>query len=107
MDSLRQLSLVGWPGTSSSFLVARTLTYTVGKWTTVRIRIKTSTSSDGYVLASVNGDPFVGVTNVPVFRSAATDYRPKWGSYRGVDPSQSYGDDTVEHKEISAQKIAN
>jgi hypothetical protein len=97
-----------WPGTSSNFLVARPLTYTIGEWTTVRIRIKTSTSSSasGYVLASVNGDPFVGVTNVPVFRPSSTDYRPKWGSYRGVDPSQPYGDDTVEHREISAQKIA-
>jgi hypothetical protein len=56
-----------WPGTSSNFLVARPLTYTIGEWTTVCIRIKTSTSSGGYVLASVNGDPFTGVTNVPCF----------------------------------------
>jgi hypothetical protein len=73
----------------------------------VRIRIRTSTTSDGYVLASVNGDPFVGVTGVAVYRLGSTDYRPKWGSYRAVDTLQPYGDDTVGQMDISAQRIAN
>lgn len=94
-----------WPGTAANFIVARSFTYSVGEWTTVRIRIRTSTTSDGYVLASVNGDPFVGVTGVGVYRPGSTDYRPKWGSYRGVDTSQPYGDDTVEQMDISVQRI--
>ena len=94
-----------WPGTATTFLVARPLTYSVGEWTSVRIRIRTSTTSDGSVLASVNGDPFVGVTGVAVYRPGSTDYRPKWGSYRAVDTSKPYGDDTVEHTDISAQRI--
>jgi len=94
-----------WSGTATTFAVARPLTYVVGDWTTVRIRIRTSTSADGSVLASVNGDPFTGVTGVAVYRPQATDYRPKWGSYREVSTSHPYGDDIVEHMDISAQRI--
>lgn len=95
-----------WPGTSGNFLVARTLPFTVGEWTAVRIRVTTSPSATGSVLASVNGDPFQGVRNVPVFRPASTDSRPKWGSYRGVDAARPYADDVVEHRTVSAGRVA-
>jgi hypothetical protein len=94
-----------WPGTSSGFIVARSFPIAIGDWMTVRIRVKVDTSARGLVLASVNGDPFSGATGVPVFRPASTDYRPKWGSYRGVDGTQPYGDDVVEHMDVSAARL--
>ena len=36
-------------------------------------------------MASINGDGYSGVSGVPVFRPDATDYRPKWGLYRGIN----------------------
>ena len=95
-----------WPGNASNFIVARSYTFTANEWTTVRIRVRTSTTADGAVLASVNGDAFSGVTGVPVYRPEATDYRPKWGSYRGVDADEPYGEDVVEHRNVSAGRVA-
>ncbi len=96
-----------WPSSSGNFIVARTYTYAVDEWTTLRIRVKTSsaTSIDGELRASVNGDPLSGVTGVPMYRAGSTDYRPKWGSYRGVGTSEPYGDDTVEQRDVWAGRV--
>ena len=91
-----------WPGTASNFIVARNYSFAVDNWTAVRIRVRTATAADGEVRGSVNGDALSGATNVAVYRPASTDYRPKWGSYRGVDTGEPYGDDTVEHKDVWA-----
>jgi hypothetical protein len=91
-----------WPGTASNFIVARSYSYPIDNWTTIAIRVKTSTASAGEVRASINGDTMTGASNVPVFRPDSTDYRPKWGSYRGVGTTEPYGDDFVEHRDVWA-----
>lgn len=94
-----------WSGNSRGFTVARKFHWTPGVWETVRIRITTSESNTGAVLVSVNGDEFQGVRGVALFRPDATDYRPKWGLYRGTAKNMPFGDDYVEHKDISARKL--
>lgn len=94
-----------WPGNSRNFIVARKFAWKPGEWQTVKIRIKVSKEGKGEVTASVNGDAFQGATNVPVYRPDATDYRPKWGLYRGVTKDMPYGDNWVEHKNASARKL--
>jgi hypothetical protein len=94
-----------WPGTASNFIVARSYGYAVDTWTTIKIRVRTSTTTDGEVRGSVNGDALAGASGVAVFRPESTDYRPKWGSYRGVDTTDPYGDDTVEHMDVWAGKV--
>jgi hypothetical protein len=96
-----------WPGTASNFIVARNYTYTPDSWTTSRIRVRTATSASGEVRGSVNGDALAGPTGVAVFRPESTDYRPKWGTYRGVDTSEPYGDDSVEHREVWAGRASS
>jgi len=93
-----------WPGKARSATVVREFPWTPAVWQTVRVRIKTSLTGDGEVLASINGDPFQGVRGVAVYRPDATDYRPKWGLYRGVKTGLQLGNDYVEHKNISAEK---
>jgi hypothetical protein len=94
-----------WPGTASNFIVARSYTFAVDAFTTIRIRVRTSTAADGEVRGSVNGDALAGATAVAVYRPQSTDYRPKWGSYRGVGTGEPYGDDTVEHRDVWAGKV--
>jgi len=96
-----------WPGTASNFIVARNYTFALDTFTTIRIRVRTSTSANGEVRGSVNGDALAGATNVAVFRPESTDYRPKWGSYRGVDTTDPYGDDVVEHRDVSAVRVGD
>lgn len=95
-----------WPGHEKSSIVAREFAWKPGTWQTVRIRVKTSPTADGAVTVSVDGDAFQGVTNVAVFRPEADDYRPKWGLYRGAKSGMTMGDDFVEHKNVSAIRIA-
>jgi hypothetical protein len=57
------------------------------------------------VLVSVNGDDFQGAKAVALFRPDATDYRPKWGLYRGTTPKLPAGESWVEHKDASARKL--
>ena len=71
----------------------------------IRDRIKTSNTSDGKILVSVNGDEFQGVKDVAVYRPDATAYRPKWGLYRGTAENLPPGGSYVEHKEASAEKM--
>ena len=94
-------------GTQSGFTVARSFTYTAGSAKTVKVRIKTtsSTATNGIVQGSVDGDTLSGRTNIGVFRPSATSYRPKWGFYRGVGTNDSIGDDSVTHTNVTANKI--
>jgi hypothetical protein len=94
-----------WSGTARNSSVAREFAWKPGTWQTVRVRIKTSPSNDGEVLASIDGDELQGVRGIAVFRPDATDYRPKWGLYRGVKAGMLFGDDYVEHKNVSAEKV--
>ena len=96
-----------WPGTASNFIVARTYGYAVDAWTTIAIRVRTSTVATGEVRGSLNGDAYSGSTNVAVFRPESSDYRPKWGSYRGVDTAEPYGDDVVEHMNVWAGRTGS
>lgn len=92
-------------GAEKKSVTAREFDWTPGKWQTVRIRIKTSETGDGEVLASVDGDEFQGARGITVNRAGANDYRPKWGLYRGVIPGLPIGEDYVEHRNISAQPV--
>ncbi|HEY8993672.1 MAG TPA: heparin lyase I family protein [Lacunisphaera sp.] len=96
-----------WSGDAKGFSDVRVVTWKPHTWQTFRIRIKTSRENDGEIVASIDGDAFQGIKNVPVFRPDATDYRPKWGLYRGIDKERPMpmGDDWVEHKDASAQKL--
>jgi hypothetical protein len=91
-------------GTSSGFTVAHSYSFSTGSSITSTIRIKVSTSSAGILQSSVNGGSFSGKTGINLYRPSATNYRPKWGSYRGVSSSSPYGNDTVEQTAISATK---
>jgi hypothetical protein len=85
------------------FKIARQFTWKPGQWQTVRIRVKTTPKAEGELTASIGGDEFKGVSGLPMFRPQSTDYRPKWGFYRGVTPEMH--DDWVEHKDATARKL--
>jgi len=98
-----------WPGTSSNFIVARSYNWVPDTWQNLRLRITTSVAgaNTGELRASVNGDALEGVTGVPMYRPDSTDYRPKWGLYRGVEDGLTMiGDDYVEHKDAAATKVS-
>ena len=95
-----------WSGKASGPREVRRFEWTPGKWEHVRIRIRTSTSDEGEVTASVNGDELQGVRGVAVFRPDADDYRPKWGLYRGVGPDTPLGEDWIEHRDVTARRLA-
>ncbi len=86
-------------------IVAREFSWKPGAWQTVRLIIKTSRTANGALLASVNGDPFQGRTGIELSRPDADEYRPKWGLYRKAVVGAPMGDDYVEHKEVTAQKL--
>jgi hypothetical protein len=90
-------------GPGSTFVVAREFNWSPGEWQTVRIRLKVSEENDGELTASINGDEFQGRTGRAMFRPRSTDYRPKWGLYRGVTAGMR--DSWVEHKEVTARKL--
>jgi hypothetical protein len=109
IDEARQTASVRyWSGDAKDSTVARDFPWTPGTWQTVRIRVTTSpeNAASGAVVASVNGDDFQGARNIPVFRTGASDYRPKWGLYRAAKPGLSMGDDFIEHRAISANPLA-
>ena len=89
---------------SSGHTTARSIGWSPATWQSLRIRVKISTSA-GEVRASVNGDALSGRTGVPVYLSGSTDYQPKWGLYRGVDPGMSIGNDTMEHRNVTAERV--
>jgi len=92
-----------WPADSA--IVARSYSFSLNTFTNLVMRIKCSTSANGEVRASINGDSLQGKTGVVVSRTGTTDYRPKWGSYRGVSSSSPYGNDTIEHTNVTANKV--
>lgn len=92
-------------GNARGFTNVRKFHWSPGVWQNVRIRVKTSTVNDGEILVSVNGDDFQGLKNVSVFRPEATEYRPKWGLYRGIGRGLPPGESYVEHQNPSAQKM--
>jgi len=94
-----------WPG--SSAITARSYSFSLNSYTNLVMRIKCSTSASGEVRASINGDGFQGHTGVVVSRSGTTDYRPKWGSYRGVSSSSPYGNDAIEMYNVTANKVTS
>jgi hypothetical protein len=96
-----------WSGDAKGFSIVRELAWKPDTWQNIRFRIKCSPGNDGEILVSVDGDEFRGVKGVPVFRPDATEYRPKWGLYRGVDKDRPMpmGDDWVEHKDAAGRKL--
>lgn len=92
-----------WP--AGSPVVVREFPWTPNTWQTVRIRVRTSTTEEGEVTVSIDGDPFTGVHGVVVARPGGSKYRPKWGLYRGVGPDMPLGDDHIEHRNISAHRL--
>jgi len=55
--------------------------------------------------ASKNGDTLSGKTGIKMYRLGATEYQPKWGLYRGADVNQPFGNNYLEHKSVTANKI--
>jgi hypothetical protein len=88
----------------SGFTVARSYSFTVGSFMRSTIRIKPSTGTGGIVQLGINGGSLSGKSGIALYRSGSTQYRPKWGSYRGVSSSSPYGNDTVEQKGVMATK---
>jgi hypothetical protein len=84
--------------------VPRSWGFTKNSWQTVKLRIKISTSS-GIAQASVNGDSLKGVSGSANYWAGAADYRPKWGLYRKQTNDMSLGDNYVEMKSVSSNKI--
>jgi hypothetical protein len=91
-------------GTTEGLTAARSYTYTVNSFITTNVRVKVSNTATGELKASINGDAMSGVSALAMYRPSATQYRPKWGSYRSVNTTAPYGDDTVEQKTITANK---
>lgn len=106
-DGSTRASVQYWVGPAKSSTTVREFAWTPGEWQTVRLRIKTSLAADGEVLASINGDEFQGVRGVAVYRTDATEFRPKWGLYRNAAPGLPLGDDYIEHRNISAGKFGS
>ncbi len=94
-----------WSGDAKGFTTAREFAWKPNTWQTLRIRIKVSTGNDGELTCSVDGDDFQGAKGIALFRPESTDYRPKWGFYRGVSKDMKLHDDWVEHKNASAKKV--
>jgi hypothetical protein len=90
-------------GCSSGQTTARGVSWARATWETILIRIHTSTSS-GEVRLSKNGDSMSGKTGTPVYLSGSTDYRPKWGLYRGVNHDSPLTDGYIEHRNVNANK---
>jgi hypothetical protein len=90
---------------SNGFQTVRSIPYSAGVWRTVKVRLKVSTSNSGELRVSLNGDDLRGKTGVQMYRPGALEYQPKWGLYRGVDNNQPFGDDYVEHRAVSANKL--
>jgi hypothetical protein len=99
-----------WTSADAHSVSVRSLIWAPDTWEHVVVRITTSTStsgasSDGAVVASINGDAFQGVRNVPVYRTGSTDFRPKWGFYRGISSDLRIGEDYVEQRNVMAEQL--
>jgi hypothetical protein len=88
---------------STGLSVARSYSFTAATSKTVEIHIRTSTGSSGEVMASVNGDAFVGATGLStIYLTGTTAYRPKWGQYRGFDAGMGLSGAYIEHSAVNA-----
>jgi hypothetical protein len=94
-----------WSGTASNFTVVRNFTYATNTWNHADILITTSLGNTGSVMASINGDAYSGLSNLPVFRPDATDYRPKWGFYRAINTGMFVGTNWIEDRNVTAGPI--
>jgi hypothetical protein len=97
-------------GTASGLTAVRSFSWTPNEWKTVAYRLTVSSvdgAADGGLVVSVNGDAFTGLTNVGMYRPGAPEYQPKWGLYRGLDSHQPFGDDYMEHTNVSANKLSS
>jgi hypothetical protein len=96
-------SLRIWSGTASNSSTARSFNWAPNTWSHADIIISTALGNTGTVLASINGDGYSGVSGVPVYRPLATDYRPKWGLYRGINSALYVGTNWVEDRGVAAE----
>ncbi len=87
---------------AGGFKTAATFRWRAGVWQTVRFRL-TASAHAGALSLSVNGAPFKGVANVAMARPRASEYRPKWGLYRGTVPTLS--DDWIEHRAMIVRPV--
>ncbi|HTQ40422.1 MAG TPA: dockerin type I domain-containing protein [Pirellulales bacterium] len=82
-----------------------TFSYTAGQWIHFDIRITPCAAgeSTGQIQLSVNGGAFTGITNAPVDLTGSTDFRPKFGFYRGISTTDGVpaGLSWVEHDAIT------
>jgi hypothetical protein len=92
-------------GSDAGLSNVKTFSWSPGSSITTKMRIKTSTSGSGLLQLSVNGGSLSGSTNISLYRPSATSYWPKWGLYRGLDSSEPFGNDYVQHSSVSANKI--
>jgi autotransporter-associated beta strand protein len=99
-------SLRIWSGSAGNSSTARSFQWTPDTWTHADIIITTSQGNTGSVIASINGDSYSGKTVLPVYRPDATDYRPKWGLYRGINSALYVGTNWVEDMGVTASRIA-
>jgi hypothetical protein len=105
IDSATSAAVKYCSGTASGLTVARSFAWSAGTSKTVKIRLKVSTSANGELRASVNGDSLSGKTALAMYRPDAPEYQPKWGLYRGCDATQVFGNDQVDHSAVSANKL--
>jgi hypothetical protein len=92
-------------GSDSGLSSVRQFSWTPATWITTKIRLKAANDTTGALQLSVNGDTLQGLTNVSMYRPNATKYHPKWGLYRGVDTSQPFGNNYLEHQNLSSNKV--
>jgi hypothetical protein len=92
-------------GSDAGLSTVKSFTWAAGTSITTKIRIKPSTSGTGTAQLSVNGGSLSGSTNINLYRPSATSYWPKWGLYRGLDSSEPFGNDYVQHSSVSSTKI--
>ncbi len=98
----------GTSGTPQTETIPTTFSYTAGQWIHFDIRITPCAQGEttGSILLSVNGGPFTGVTNAAIDLQGSTDFRPKFGFYRGISITNGVtnipvGDSWVEHRTIT------
>ncbi|HSV14727.1 MAG TPA: autotransporter-associated beta strand repeat-containing protein [Tepidisphaeraceae bacterium] len=86
-------------------IIPTTFSYTAGQWSHFVIRITPCAQGEttGQIQLSVNGGAFKGVTNSAVDLTGSTDFRPKFGFYRGISTTNGVpiGDSWVEHRTIT------
>ena len=84
--------------------IVRNITWSPNTWLAEQIKVKTTGDGQttGFVLVSLNGDSFQGVSNVEVCRPSSTEYYPKWGLYRGVSTTSGFfANDYVQHSNVT------